>query len=173
MVLDWEPIKGAKSYQIQISTDPCSRATPSSTRWPRCTAPATRRPKTLNNDQYFWRIRPTDAAGFQPDWSSRPVWRFKRTWPDQPTLLYPENNATNVQNPFYFQWTPVKHASSYVVQISSGARFPTPAPFPRAAARRCTRLWCTATTSATAGRTEPGTYSWRVTARDEFSNESR
>ena len=117
----------------------CSRPPPSSTSRPSSTAPATRRPKTLNNDQYFWRIRATDAAGFKPDWSSRPVWRFKRNWPDQPTLLYPQNNATNVQNPFYFQWTPVKHASSYVVQISSGAGFPTPAPFPQ----QCTTVHTT------------------------------
>ena len=114
-------------------------------------------PKTLNNDQYFWRVRATDAAGFEPDWSNRPIWRFKRNWPDQPTLLYPPNNATNVQNPFYFQWTPVKHASSYMVQISSGAGFATPAPFPQ----QCTTVHTTLVYGDDLGNcwpTAPGTY---------------
>ncbi len=170
VVLDWEPINGAKSYQIQISTDaqfPANTIVDSQsvvygTRY----SP----PKTINNDQYFWRIRATDAAGFQPDWSSRPVWRFKRNWPDQPTLLYPENNATNVQNPLYFQWTPVKHASSYVVQLSSGAGFPTPAPFTGTCVTTHTTL-VYAETPLNCWPTAPGTYSWRVTARDEFSSE--
>ena len=112
IVLDWEPIKGAKSYEIQISTDALFPANTIVDQQPIVYGTRYSPPKTLNNDQYFWRIRATDAAGFQPDWSSRPVWHFKRTWPDQPTLLYPQNNATNVQNPLYFQWTPVKHASS-------------------------------------------------------------
>ena len=151
VVLDWEPIKGAKSYEIQISTDqefPAgtivdSKSTVYGTRY----SP----PETLDNDQYFWRIRATDAAGFEPDWSTRPRWRFKRTWPDQPTLLYPQNNATNVQAPFYYQWTPVKHASSYVVQISSGGGGSPRLRRSRRRARRCTRRWCTATALATAG----------------------
>ena len=130
VVLDWEPIKGAKSYQLQISTnqlfEPGDIVDQQNFVYGTRYSP----PKTLDNDQYYWRIRATDPAGFEPAWASRPVWRFKRSWPDQPTLLYPPNNATNVQNPFYFQWTPVEHASSYVVQISSGGGFPTPAPFP-------------------------------------------
>ena len=170
IVLDWEPIKGAKSYEIQVSTD--ALFPPATIVDQQAIVYGTRYspPKTLNNDQYFWRIRASDAAGFEPDWSSRPVWHFKRTWPDQPTLLYPQNNATNVQTPFYYQWTPVKHASSYVVQISSGAGFPTPAPFPQ----ECTTVHTTLVYGDEPGNcwpTTPGTYSWRVTARDEFSNE--
>ena len=169
VVLDWEPIKGANSYQIQISTDQLfppgtivDQQTPIyGTRY----SP----PKTLNNDQYFWRIRATDAAGFQPDWATRPVWRFKRTWPDQPTLLYPQNNAIDVPTPFYFQWTPVKHASEYVVQIApAGGSFPTPAPFDPP----CTTTHTTLVYGEVSGNCWPttkGVYQWRVTARDEFS----
>ena len=173
VVLDWEPIKGAKSYELQISTDlefpPATIVDQVGAVYGTRYSP----PETLNNDQYFWRIRPTDAAGFEPEWSSRPKWRFKRTWPDQPTLLYPQNNATNIQNPFYYQWTPVKHASSYVVQISSGGGFLTPAPFQA----QCTTVHTTLVYgdgpdgSDNCWPTEPGTYTWRVTARDEFSNE--
>jgi hypothetical protein len=170
VVLDWEPIKGAKSYELQISTDgqfPANSHTITvSTIYGTRYSP----PKTLNNDQYLWRIRATDAAGFQPDWSTRPVWHFKRNWPDQPTLLYPTEGMT-APNPFYFQWTPVKHASSYVVQISDGAGFPTPAPFPA----KCTTTHTTLTYGdgfdGSCWPNEPGWYSWRVTARDEFGNE--
>src|SRR3954451_19468906 len=169
VVLDWEPINGAKSYQIQVSTDqlfPANTIVDQQT-----TVYGTRYspPKTLDNDQYFWRIRATDAAGFPPDWSPRPVGRFKRTWPDQPTLLYPQNGATNVQNPLYFQWTPVKHASEYVVQIAPvGGGLPTPAAF----GGTCTTTHTTLVYGETTGScwpTTPGIYTWRVTAKDEFS----
>ncbi len=57
-----------------------------------------------------------------------------------------------------------------MVQISSGAGFPTPAPFPQ----ECTTVHTTLVYGDEPGNcwpTAPGTYSWRVTARDEFSNE--
>ena len=127
-------------------------------------------PKTLDNDQYFWRIRATDAAGFQPDWSSRPVWRFKRAWPDQTTLARTRQNNADAtsRDPFYFQWTPVKHASPYEVQLSSGDGFPT-----RAVHVGCTTVHTTLVYGDGLGNcwpTAPGTYYWRVTAQDEFSS---
>jgi large repetitive protein len=169
VVLDWEPINGAKSYQIQISTDQLfpantivdSQNTVYGTRY----SP----PKTLNNDQYFWRIRPTDAAGFQPDWASRPVWRFKRTWPDQTTLLYPANNATNIDDPMYYQWTPIKHASLYTVSLYSSSTL-SGASF----VGSCSTIHTTVVYGNDGGDCWPaagGTYWWRVTATDEFSSD--
>ena len=112
VVLDWAPIKGAKTYDLQIGTDDNfltiehQRNGIVGTRY----SP----PNGLPNDQYFWRIRPVDASGHPLDWTTMPAWRFKRNWPDQPELLYPAAGA-NVGDPFYFQWTPVEHATSYTV----------------------------------------------------------
>jgi hypothetical protein len=166
VVLDWEPIKGAKSYQIQISTDQLFPANTIVNQVNTVYGTRYSPPQTLNNDQYFWRIRATDAAGFQPDWSSRPVWRFKRTWPDQPTLLYPQS-GTVAENPLYYQWTPIKHASLYTVQLASGSTF-SAATFQGA----CSTLHTTLVYGESTGScwpTTPGTYWWRVVAKDEFS----
>ena len=86
VVLDWEPIKGAKSYQLQISTDQLFPPNTIVDQQNRVFGTRYSPAGTLGNDQYYWRIRATDAAGFQPDWASRPVWWFKRSWPDQTNL---------------------------------------------------------------------------------------
>ena len=171
IVLDWEPIKGAKSYEIQISTDaavpaghhrrPAGRSS---------TARATRRRRRSTTTSTSGGSGPPTRPASSP--TGRAARSGTSSGPGRTSrrLLYPQNNATNVQTPFYYQWTPVKHASSYVVQISSGAGFPTPAPFPQ----ECTTVHTTLVYGDDPGNcwpTEPGTYSWRVTARDEFSNE--
>jgi hypothetical protein len=134
VVLDWQPTVGARSYQIQISTD---RNFPPNTivnQYDQVFGTRYSPPATLGNDQYFWRVRPTDPAGYQPDWSTRPIWRFQRWWPDQPTLGtgagpgYPvtsDSAGLVVGDPFYYQWGPVKHASRYEVQLSTSPSFGT------------------------------------------------
>jgi len=154
VVLDWAPIKGAKTYDLQIGTDDNfltiehQRNGIVGTRY----SP----PNGLPNDQYFWRIRPVDASGHPLDWTTMPAWRFKRNWPDQPELLYPAAGA-NVGDPFYFQWTPVEHATSYTVYINgtsgSGA---------------CTTVHTTLT-KGHGGGCFPGaygSYTWHVVAND-------
>ncbi|WP_028650562.1 Ig-like domain repeat protein [Nocardioides halotolerans] len=171
VVLDWAPIKGAKSYQIQISTDQLfppntivdSQNVVYGTRY----SPA----KTLGNDQYFWRIRATDAGGFQPDWASRPIWHFKRAWSDQaslgsgyPLVLGGGGGSLTVGDPFYYQWAPVKHASHYEVQLSTSASF--------SSFTSCTTVHTTLV-YGDGGVCWPaalGNYYWRVVAYDEFSN---
>ena len=120
VVLDWEPVMGARAYNLQISTDRnfntvdhtangviASRYSP---------------PVTLNNDQYYWRVAPVDVEGNTLDWADVDVWEFRRHWPDQPSLQYPADNAT-VGNPFFFQWTPVRNASHYRLEISTSREF--------------------------------------------------
>lgn len=158
VVLDWTPVPGAKSYDVQVSTDvnfqtiTTSKAAALGTRW----SP----PITLNNDQYYWRVRPIDAAGNKLDWTAVSVWKFRRAWPDQPGLEYPADGAT-VGDPFYYQWTPVELASEYQVQVSTS---PT---FSGAPTYSCAT---THTTFAPAGSQcmpgAAGTYYWRVKAVD-------
>ena len=121
VVLDWKPVAGAASYDLQVSTDPnfntiVDDRTSSS-------APRYSPPTTLNNDQYYWRVRPVDAANNRLRLGPvAPVGTSSATDPDQPTLQYPANAAT-VGDPFYYQWSAVPHASRYVVQLSTDAAF--------------------------------------------------
>lgn len=123
VVLDWAPVPGAKSYQIRVSTDgnflTLDGGFSASTKASRY-SPAT----TLDNDQYYWQVRPVDALGNTPDWTLMDTWEFQRHWPDQATLQYPNDGAT-ISDPVLYQWTPIEHASSYQVQLSTTANFST------------------------------------------------
>ena len=161
VVLDWEPVMGARAYNLQISTDRnfntvdhtatgviASRYSP---------------PVTLNNDQYYWRVAPVDVEGNTLDWADVDVWEFRRHWPDQPSLQYPADNAT-VGNPFFFQWAPVRNASSYRLEISTSREFTDQARF-----NTCTTVNTTYVPRST-GDCLPdtlGTYYWRVVALDQ------
>ena len=161
VVLDWTPVSGAKSYDVQVSTDinfqtiTSSRTGVLGTRW----SP----PTTVNNDQYYWRVRPADAAGNKLDWSAVSVWRFRRAWPDQPVLEYPGNGAS-VGNPFYFQWTPVELASEYQLQISADPSFTVKS---TCETTHTTMSTAASTSSLTCMPMASGTYYWRVIAQDE------
>lgn len=114
-MLAWEPVLGAHTYNLQISTDrnfntiDDARNGVVSTRY----SP----PVTLNNDQYYWRVTPVDVAGNKLDWGQVDVWEFRRNWPFQPQLEYPAANAI-VGDPFFYQWSPVRHASSYRLEVA-------------------------------------------------------
>ncbi len=156
VALDWTPVPGAVSYDVQISTDvnfltlAGSRNGVLGTRW----SP----PTTLDNDQYYWRVRPLDAAGNKLDWTAVSIWKFRRNWPEQPALEYPGDGAT-VGNPFYFQWTPVTLASEYDVQVASSPGMTN--------ASSCTTTHTTLAPLGTAcAPSAAGTYYWRVVARD-------
>jgi large repetitive protein len=160
VVLDWHPIDGASSYKLQISTDSnfltvVHTATTKSTRY----SPTT----TLDNDQYWWRVAPINADGYQTPWgASTPTWNFTRRWPDQATLQYPADGAL-VGDPFYFQWSPVPLASRYEIEMSTSPTF-TPD------STVCSTVHTTYTPSKSAGDCWPGaanTYYWRVKAYDD------
>ena len=119
-VLDWNPIPGAQTYQVQISTDENFNTLEHSITGVTGTSYA--RPETLNNDQYYWRVRAVGVTGVVQSWTGRPIWRFQRAWPDQPQPVYPADGAT-VGDPFYFQWDPATLADRYVLQMSSSSGF--------------------------------------------------
>ncbi len=121
VVLHWSAVPGAVTYDVEVSTDQDFLTSAASQNGVVGTSYSP--PTTLNNDQYYWRVRPVDASGNKLDWSQVAVWHFRRNWPDQPTLQYPADGA-NVSDPFYYQWTPTHHASGYEVQMSTSSSFP-------------------------------------------------
>jgi hypothetical protein len=160
VVLDWSAVPGAATYDIQISTD-ANFLTFADTQTG-IDGTSYSPPTTLNNDQYFWRVRPVDASGNKLDWGDVAVWQFGRNWPDQPNLQYPPDNAT-VSDPFYYQWSPVHHASSYIVQLSTVADFSS-------IVASCSTVDTTLVPSQTGNRncmpSDATTYWWRVVAVD-------
>jgi hypothetical protein len=162
VVLDWNPVAGAATYDLQLSTD--ENFLSNTTTVNSLTSTRYSPPSTLDNDQYYWRVRPADLTGNKPSWGEdQSVWHFRRHWPEQPALEYPADGAT-VGDPFFFQWAPVHLASSYTLQLSLNSSFTGPE------VTTCTTTQTTYT-PATADGTEcmpaaAGTYYWRVLARD-------
>jgi hypothetical protein len=156
VVLDWQPVPGATSYDVEISLVPDfttvvhSRQSVLGTRY----SP----PTTLDNNQYYWRVRARDVSNNLQDENAVPRWTFRRAWPEQPTLQYPAERDV-VGDPFFFQWTPVKLASRYQLVLKDSAGM----------SRTCTTTQTTWTPSDSNNcwPQAAGTYSWRVIALDD------
>lgn len=162
VVLDWAPVPGATSYDVEVSLVPDftqlvrvqSRVV--GTRW----SP----PTTLDNNQYYWRVRARDVFGNLQGGGEVDTWSFRRAWPDQPRLQYPPNGAV-VGAPFYYQWSPVKYASSYRLEVTSTTGTPV--------TRTCFTEQTTYTPRMGLAGTRDcwpdagGTYTWKVIALDD------
>ena len=130
VVLDWDPVPGAKSYELQVSKTSDFSGTLVDSRMVETTNPVfgTKYSPPItydNNNTYYWRVRAVDSAGNSSDWA-RATNPFKRHYPYAPTLIYPPIGAIDVPDPLYFDWTSVTHASRYEFQISPDSNF-TPA----------------------------------------------
>jgi hypothetical protein len=124
VVLDWAPIAGAASYDVQVSTEADfsqggalidTKTGILGTRYS---------PKvTYDNASYFWRVRAIDMSGQATPWTAARS-SFSRNWPQRPTAVYPAGaGAEDVPAPLYFQWSPVRHASEYEIQVGTQANF--------------------------------------------------
>ncbi len=113
----WQAVEGAKSYQLEISTDidfnPSSPYKSSNTDFTLT--------KMLSNDkEYFWRVKATDQNDNETTWSS--VRSFRTQWNFAPQLLTPADNQTQLSYPF-FSWQPVPGAQQYQIQIDDSNEF--------------------------------------------------
>ncbi len=171
-VLDWKPVPGAATYQLQMDDDN-NFGSPvvdlddiTGTRF----SPI----KTIDNDTYYWRVRPIDASGNARAWSEADRGTFQRSWPGQVHLEYPANGAT-VGSPFYYQWSPSERsssgqedlalASSYTLEVSTSSTF-------QGAVMRCETVHTTwvPQRGSTCWPAASGTYYWRVIGHDDWSS---
>jgi len=124
VVFDWDPLPGAVSYDIQISTDD-SFNTIIDQRNIRGTRFSP--PKSYDVDDYWWQIRPRSVFDKAPDWTTLPVRHFQRTWEGAgavPVLQYPlDQFAPTVGDDFYYQWTGTRLASRYRLDLGSDPNF--------------------------------------------------
>lgn len=177
-VLDWKPVLGARTYDIQIATDPSFGSIVHDAF--NITGTSYARPQSLNNDEYYWRVRARDVAGNVPSWSSRPTWRFERHWAELPMPVYPaapgdvdpanpndSDTGVTVGDPFYFEWQPVRFASMYRIDLSTDQNFS-----PRSTVSCYTRNTTYTPNSAATGcmPQAEGNYWWRITAMDQFED---
>lgn len=177
-VFDWNPIPGAKTYDIEVARDQ-EFATIVHSRTG-ITGTSYARPAALNDASYWWRVRAVDVANNTQQWSTRPKWQFRREWSDMVKPVYPANPqdlvtpsdtdlGVVVGDPFYYEWQPVRFASGYKIELSSDGSFNT-------IAGTCFSRNTTFTPSAQAAgmpRCMPaaeGTYWWRVTALDQWAS---
>jgi hypothetical protein len=120
VVLKWLPVPGATKYEVEVGlnddfTQPVETRTVVSTRY----SPTI----TYDNDQFFWRVRAIDAGGNKMPWPAAPL-SFQRSWPQKPELVWPPNQvAPAVGDDFYFQWTPVRHATRYQLEMGPDPNF--------------------------------------------------
>jgi putative cell wall-binding protein len=120
IVLRWRAVPGAATYQVQIS--PNGEWADNVAVDVTTTGTAYSPPRTLDNGEYYWRVRARDHAGRNPNlgrWSAE--WQFARGWPDRPVPLGPTGGGM-VTLPT-LEWTPVRMASHYEVQVSTDINF--------------------------------------------------
>lgn len=124
VVLDWQPVPGAQTYDVQIALDQNFQnfaTTATSVRGTRFSPDV-----TINNDEFWWRVRAVDTAGQSTPWTES-RYSFKRQWLDRATPVWPLGTAsapgTQGVDTTYFQWTPVQHASHYELEVARDVEF--------------------------------------------------
>lgn len=121
VVMSWKPVAGAQSYELQVATDRDFNAIIDeqtkilSTRY----SP----PVTYPNNDYFWRVRAVNSAGEPTPWATTSM-EFRRRWSDRPMPMHPADGISSpVGDPLFLEWTPVRHAMRYRVEIGSDPNF--------------------------------------------------
>ncbi len=155
VVLDWEPVPGAAAYQLQVSTDDAFLSTVSGGDVSNVVATEWSPSATLPNDEYYWRVRAVDASGNAAPWPDTPF-RFRRAWPQQPTLVHPVGTAP-ADRPLFYEWTPIERASSYTLTVTNAATG-------RSVCSRTTVHTTLADDSCVPASS--GRYAWKVVATD-------
>ncbi len=187
VVLRWESLLGAASYEVQVSPNGdwtnnlYYDIITDSTTW----SPA----KTLDNASFFWRVRGIDNAGNFSLWSD--PHQFTVDSMDAPVLLSPANGELEVDN-FLLSWAPVDGAGAYEVQIDTDQNFSNFTDQGYAVAHTCLTThteWgpytyenppgqfpgpggyggCPLNVTIQAGRTDGVPLFWRVRALDHYT----
>jgi large repetitive protein len=123
VILDWQPVPGAKAYDLQVSKDDDFSESERVDSQTGLVATRYSPSVTYDNSAYYWRVRAVDASGNPSDWSANQS--FTRQWPDRPSIVHPAPAASPpvVNDPLHLEWTPVPHASHYEVQMGSDPNF--------------------------------------------------
>jgi hypothetical protein len=125
VVLEWDPIPGAVTYDIRVSTDSSFNTIIDSkvvrgTRY----SPA----KTYDVDDYWWQVRARNIFGKAKEWHEvEEKHQFRRTWEGAgavPVLLHPADAVSpSVGDDFFYEWTPARLATRYRLDLGTDQNF--------------------------------------------------
>ncbi len=120
LTLNWNPSAGALSYNLEVSESVDFSSLFLSQK--EITTDYFQLTGLEPSKTYYWRVSAEDAC-FTSRWTDS--WSFSTvpSVPDPPTLLYPENNATETETVMNFSWNPSERAVSYVLQVSYHSDF--------------------------------------------------
>ena len=156
-ILDWDDMKGAVKYHIQIDND----SDFSSTLVDDSSVPlSTYTPLPLLDGTYFWRVRSIDEAGNESDFSSTDNFTVDTEAPEVPTLIPYSPDPTNNKTPT-LNWIDVVGAFEYNILIDDDSDFTIPVVDTSVSASTFTPSLLT-----------DGTYYWKLKSIDEAGNES-
>jgi hypothetical protein len=114
--LSWNPVPGAKSYDVEVATGDQFNNVVFAGRnlnQPFATPGVV---GALPDDTYSWRVRARDPKDNPGPWTTGTD--FTRAW-SAPTQISPADGAT--ASNLLFQWTPVDGAERYEIQVTSTA----------------------------------------------------
>ena len=109
----WDPIDGARQYELMVSTDPNFGASGTIEDITTSDTSYTSLDKAYPSDDLYWQVRAIDYNGRAQPWSVSRV--YHQTWPT-PDLTGMSNPTASDVVPT-FSWNPVIGATSYTVQI--------------------------------------------------------
>jgi predicted outer membrane repeat protein len=150
----WTSVKGGVTYEVEVATDN-SFAIIMDTDVVSGLSRTVAVP--LGDDEYFWRVRASNASNQPGAWSSIRTFTIDTTGPIAPTLISPTDNASSNRTPS-FKWLSVPTAVLYELQYDNDSDFSSP---------------YDVTTRGTFRKPpamKPGTYYWRVRAKDASGN---
>jgi hypothetical protein len=150
VVIGWNPVSGASSYNLQVSTDSTFSNSVIYSQNNLTTASQTIN-SLANTTVYFWRVSATNMVGTGP-WSTPN--RFT-TIVGTPTPVSPINAPVNQPVSLTVAWGAVASATSYSLQVSTDSTF--------AAASFYSQNGST-TSQTVSGMNNGVTYFWRVNA---------
>ena len=109
----WNPIDGARQYELMVSTDPNFGSSGTIEDITTSDTSYTSFDKAYPSDDLYWQVRAIDYNGRAQPWSASRV--YHQTWPT-PDLTGMSNPTASDVVPT-FSWNPVIGATSYTVQI--------------------------------------------------------
>jgi hypothetical protein len=118
--VSWNASAGAVSYQYQYSSDPSFASDIHSYITSLFSGTLT---GLYPHTTYYWRVKGANANGYSP-WST--IWEFttESAVLTPPTLVSPNNNATNIASGnVTLDWNSVFGASSYICEITTDENF--------------------------------------------------
>lgn len=176
VVLEWDPVPGAVSYDIRVSTDDSFNQIIDSKV---VTGTRYSLPKTYDVDEYWWQVRARNIFGKAKEWADvQEKHQFRRTWEGpgvKPALLHPADGVSPpAGDDFYFQWTPSRLATRYRLDVGTTASF-SPGTFSSCFTTQTTYTPGFAHPSKPPDLCMPGagvTSYWRVKALDSLNGET-